>query len=113
MAILILVNKSNTCKMASVKPKRKPKPKKLVLKFTDKEFQFLKKCAAYQKTTVNKFLKDAIKDRSQPLKSKIKEMEQEARLKKQLNLFESIEVDGYEQKQVQTSMIEEYKEFYK
>ncbi len=98
--------------MASTKSKRKTKPKKVVMKFSEREFSFLKKCAGLENATLNKFLKDIIKANTQSLKSKIKDMEKEAKLKKQLNLFDSIRDQEEEAKQSQTSMIEEYKEFY-
>lgn len=79
--------------------------RKISIKVSDKEYKVLKDCVNFSSTTINKFIKQSIRVQVLDIKPQIKQKKDEDS-SNQLSLFD------FEQKHNQTSMFEEYKEFY-
>jgi len=80
--------------------------KTLSLKLSAKEYIYLQKCVYIEQTTVNKFIKKYLREGMEELRPRVKEWEAQLQPDNQLLLFD---IDA---KPEQTSMLEEYEEFY-
>jgi len=86
--------------------KTRGKFKTLSLKLSAKEYIFLQKCVLIEQTTVNKFIKKYLREGMEELRPRVKEWEAQLQPDNQLLLFD------FDEKAEQTSMLEEYEDFY-
>ena len=95
----------------TVKKKKSHKNKfhKLTFKFSKREFEVLGKCAQLESTTINKFIKRNIRNGIDEMMPRLKTWFDQLQPENQLNLFED---ENITEKPVQTSMVEEYSNFY-
>lgn len=73
---------------------------------SEKELEFLKLCVMLDKTTLNKFIKRGLRTYLEKYEDRVKDYLTAQPEANQLLLFD------YKQEVVQTSMLEEYEEFY-
>lgn len=91
--------------MAKNRKSKRRKFKKIVLKLSKKEYDLLQRSADFNKISVNKFIKQSIRAGIDDIKPLLSEKTQVS--KNQLSLFD------FTRENNQTSMLEEYQEFYK
>ena len=92
------------------KVKRK-KFRKITFKFSQQEYDVLKKCAQLESTTINKFVKRNIRNGIDEMMPRLKTWLDQQQPDNQLKLFNDNEKNE-SLIPTQTSMMEEYEEFY-
>ena len=95
-------------KQKSVKRK---KFRKITFKFSKQEYEVLEKCAQLESTTINKFVKRNIRNGIEVMMPRLKVWLDQQQPENQLTFFADNPEDNV-MKPTQTSMVEEYEEFY-
>jgi uncharacterized protein (DUF1778 family) len=93
----------------STKVKRR-KFRKITFKVSKNEYEILEKCAMLESTTINKFIKRNIRNGIDEMMPRLKQWLDQLQPENQLELFSPNKFD--EPAAMQTSMVEEYDEFY-
>jgi len=93
----------------STKVKRR-KFRKITFKVSKNEYEILEKCAMLESTTINKFIKRNIRNGIDEMMPRLKQWLDQLQPENQLELFSPNKFD--ESAAMQTSMVEEYDEFY-
>lgn len=89
------------------KPSKRKKFRKVTFKFSKQEYEVLEKCAQLESTTINKFVKKNIRNGISEMMPRLKKWLDQKQPENQLTLFTEETL-----KPTQTSMMEEYEEFY-
>jgi len=90
---------------------KRKKFRKITFKFSKQEYEVLEKCAQLDSTTINKFVKRNIRNGIDEMMPRLKSWLEQQQPENQLKLFED-ESEEMQLSATQTSMMEEYKEFY-
>ncbi len=80
--------------------------KTLSFRISAKEYIFLQKCVLLEQTTINKFIKKQLREGMEELRPRVNDWEAQLQPENQLLLFD------FDAEPEQTSMLEEYSEFY-
>ena len=90
---------------------KRKKFRKITFKFSKQEYDVLEKCAQLESTTINKFVKRNIRNGIDEMMPRLKTWLEQQQPDNQLKLFNDNE-EAESLIPTQTSMMEEYEEFY-